>query len=112
MAQRWARPFLHSKPWQRCRAGYIAHRIEIDGGVCEVCHEEPGYIVHHKIRLTPENINDPAVSLSWEHLSYECKACHDCHDGHGLKRKKTLTVIFDDNGDPAAIEPAHERDRL
>ena len=52
MAQRWARPFLHSKPWQRCRAGYIAHRIEIDGGVCEVCHEEPGYIVHHKVRLS------------------------------------------------------------
>ena len=112
MAQEWAKSFLHSKPWLRCRRGYIDHRISIDGGVCEVCRNNLGYIVHHKIRLTPENIHDPTISLNWEYLSYECKDCHDQHDGHGVGRKTTLTCIFDANGDPIAINPVHERNRL
>ena len=41
--------------------------------MCEVCHERPGYIVHHKIILTPQNIGDPKVSLNWDRMSYECK---------------------------------------
>ena len=77
-----------------------------------MCRDALGYIVHHKIRLTPENITNPEIALNWEHLSYECKACHDRHDGHGVGRRTSLTVVFDDNGDPISINPAHERDRL
>lgn len=112
MSKPWARKFLHSKRWLDCRAGYIAERINIDGGLCEVCHRNLGYIVHHEILLTPENINDPDVALNWEFLSYECKDCHDQHDGHGVGGHTTLVCIFDDDGNPIGIDPAHERDRL
>lgn len=46
MAKEWAKPFYNSKQWKQCRKSYIAHRISIDGGMCEHCHRELGYIDH------------------------------------------------------------------
>ena len=112
MAKEWAKWFYKGKPWKRCRDGYIQERIRIDGGMCEVCHEQLGYIVHHKIMLTPENIKDPNVSLNWRHLSYECKDCHDQHEGHGVKRASKLVCAFDSEGNPIGIHPEFEHSRL
>ena len=112
MAKDWEKSFLHSRLWLTCRAGYIQERIRIDGGICEVCRINLGYIVHHKIHLTPENILDPDVALNWANLSYECKRCHDQHDGHGVGHHTSLVCIFDDDGNPVAIDPKHEHDRL
>ena len=112
MAKEFAKRFLRSKPWRNCRAGYIAERIKIDGGMCEVCHENPGYIVHHKILLTPENINDPEISLNWNFLSYECKECHDQHEGHGVKRSISPVCAFDSDGNPIEIYSEFECNRL
>ena len=36
----------------------------------------PAEIVHHKIVLTPENINDREVALNWENLQCVCRECH------------------------------------
>ena len=99
----FAKAFYQSRQWKDCRAAYIAARIQIDGGMCEVCHENPGYIVHHKTKLTPENIHDPSVALNPDLLSYECKACHDAHEGHGLNKAKPLRCAFDAEGQP--VEP-------
>ena len=112
MAKPWAEAFYKSKPWKNCRKGYIRERKRIDGGVCEVCRESLGYIVHHKILLTPENINDPDISLNWEYLSYECKACHDKNEGHGVGVSADCVCEFDENGDPIAIKPQYLHDRL
>lgn len=112
MAKEWAKWFYKGKPWKRCRDGYIQERIRIDGGMCEVCHEQLGYIVHHKIMLTPENIKDPNISLNWQHLSYECKDCHDQHEGHGVKRALKLVCAFDLEGNPIGIHPEFEHSRL
>ena len=112
MAKDFAKAFLHSKAWLRCRAGYIQERILIDGGMCEVCRENLGYIVHHKILLTPENIRNPEISLNWEHLSYECKNCHDQHEGHRVGCRSGLVCLFDDDGNPIGITPGKEYDRL
>ena len=50
------------------------------GGLCEDCLDKglyrPGEIVHHMVELTPENINDPAVALSWSNLRLLCLDCH------------------------------------
>ena len=106
MAKEWAKSFYKSKPWLRCRDSYIAKRIAIDGGLCEVCHEQLGYMVHHKILLTPENINEPEISLNHDFLSYECKDCHDEHEGHGVRKKgQGLLVLFDDDGQPVPLPP-------
>ncbi len=77
----------------------------IDGGLCEVCHEKPGYIVHHKIKLTPKNINDAEVSLNHEYLQYDCKDCHDREEIHAFIKTKPLKCGFDDNGQPLPIPP-------
>lgn len=100
MARPFAKGFYSSRAWQSCRDSYIAERMMIDGGMCEVCHKELGYIVHHKVPITENNINDPMVTLSHDNLSYECRACHDEHEGHGLNKKVGLLCCFDDNGEP------------
>lgn len=33
--------------------------------------------MHHKIHLTPENLNDPSITLNWANLELLCKPCHD-----------------------------------
>ena len=76
MAKEFAKAFYNSKRWRKCRGAYIAYRQAIDGGLCESCHEVPGYIVHHKTELTPENINDPNITLGFYNLKYDCHACH------------------------------------
>ena len=72
----FAKSFYKSKAWQRCRAGYV----KSVGGLCEDCLKKgiytPGEIVHHKIHLTPENINDPNISLNWGNLKLVCRECH------------------------------------
>lgn len=45
-------------------------------GLCERCGK-PGKILHHKIILTPRNIDNPNVTLNWGRLQY---LCHDCHE--------------------------------
>ena len=100
--QAWAKSFYNSKAWQRCREAYIQKRMHIDGGVCEVCRREQGYIVHHIIPLTKENISNPLIALDHGNMRYECKGCHDEEEGHYYdakgKKTKRLLCVFDDNG--------------
>lgn len=70
--------FYKSRPWLRARQAYINKRIKIDGGLCEVCREEPGLIVHHfRIWLDDINCNDPKISLNEDNFKYECLVCHN-----------------------------------
>lgn len=103
MAQEWAESFYKSKKWQRCRNAYIQYRIQTDGGLCEECHDKPGYIVHHKDILTPDNISDPEVSLNHERLEYVCKDCHDMFEGHGLNKGAKPLCVFDADGQPISL---------
>lgn len=101
MAKEWAKPFYNSKAWKQARDLYIQMRIETDGGLCETCGEVPGYIVHHKIPLTPDNINDYDVSLKLDNFEYDCKSCHDQKEEHeGWNKKIKLLVEFDADGQP------------
>lgn len=112
MAKIWAKAFYKSAAWQDCRRGYIHHRKSIDGGLCEVCRERLGYMVHHRITLTQDNISNAEVSLNWDFLSYECKECHDQHEGHGVNRAVLPVCEFDSDGNPVKIRPEFERNRL
>lgn len=95
MAKPWAKQFYHSKRWLSCRASYIAERINIDGGMCERCGSVPGYIVDHKEELTPDNINNPEISLNHKNFQY---LCLDCHNKKTFK--KHSAGLFDDEGQP------------
>lgn len=36
-----------------------------------------GDIVHHKNRITIENVHDPEITLCFENLELVCRACHN-----------------------------------
>lgn len=73
----FAKAFYESPAWRRTRA-YILKR---DAGLCVHCGE-PGVIVHHKIELTPRNIDDPAIALGEDNLETVCRTCHALiHEG-------------------------------
>ena len=69
--------FYKTRAWRRARDAYIARRLAIDGGLCEVCRAEPGRIVHHKTWLDDHNCNDPEISLNPDNLRYDCQTCHN-----------------------------------
>jgi len=91
VAQEWAKAFYKSGAWLKCRAAYIQSVF----GLCEKCGR-PGWIVHHKIKLTPGNINDPNVTLNWDNLEYLCQDCHNREHGGGSTADG---LMFDERGD-------------
>ena len=72
----YAAAFYHSTAWQKCREAYISKV----GGLCEDCLKQgkikAGLIVHHIKPITPENITDPNVTLSFKNLRLVCQDCH------------------------------------
>ena len=68
--------FYTTPAWRKCRASFLADR----GGLCEICLSkgliEPAVHVHHKVKLTPETVNDPAVALDHGNLMALCESCH------------------------------------
>jgi len=45
-------------------------------GLCERCGQI-GIEVHHKERLTIENVNDSSISFNQENLELLCRECHN-----------------------------------
>lgn len=86
--------FYNSAAWEQCRMSYISKV----GGLCERCKAQgiikPGYIVHHKIYITPDNIQNPDVLLNHDNLEYLCQDCHNAE--HTTKKIKRYVV--DENG--------------
>ena len=78
----YAAKFYKSRRWRECREAYAGHV----GHLCERCLKKglvvPGEIVHHKIHITPDNINNPLITLDWNNLELLCRECHAKeHDG-------------------------------
>ena len=78
----FARAFYTSGAWEQTREAYKKKAR----GLCERCLAKgiytPGEIVHHKTFLTPENVNDPKISLAWDNLELVCRKCHaEIHEG-------------------------------
>lgn len=102
MAQAFAKAFYKSKKWRKCRAAFVASRVKIDGGLCQICRDAPGYIVHHKVWLTPENITDPDIALNPANFLY---VCHDCHNK--IENDGGNLYYFDENGQPQPADKAN-----
>ena len=52
-----------------------------------------GDIVHHKIRITAENVHDPEITLNFENLELLCRRCHN--DEHFANED---IYFFDEDG--------------
>ena len=87
--EEFARSFYGSVAWQRVRA-YVKQR---DKYLCQDCLKKgiykPADEVHHIQPLTPDNIEDPEISLNADNLVSLCK---DCHEARHTKREKRYKV--------------------
>lgn len=96
MAQDFSRHFYNTRAWKKTREAYGKSR----GFLCEICLAKgiykPNAIVHHKVELTPANINDPRITLGWDNLQCVCRECHaDIHGIYEKNEEKPLTPKTD-----------------
>lgn len=103
MAQNWAKGFYHSPAWLHNRKAYMDKVLDtplgiIPPGMCERCFElgrlTLAKVVHHKVHLTPQNIGDPSVSLSYDNFQRLCQDCHAIVHGGSSE----MRVAFDEHG--------------
>lgn len=96
----WAKKFYESNAWKTTRDSVMAEC----NYVCNRCNNKNGLaeIVHHKIWLTPENINDVDITLNKKNLEPLCRVCHALeHEGVSTTAKG---IMFDENGDLVCYE--------
>lgn len=72
----YAESFYKSKAWEKTRKAYA----KSVGNLCEMCGAKgivkAGDIVHHKTHISPDNISEPNITLSWDNLMLVCRDCH------------------------------------
>ena len=90
------RKFYTSKQWKECRLSYIASVC----GLCESCGNV-GKILHHKVHLTRNNINDTNIALGWDNLIYLCKPCHEYVHSNSSTGDN---IMFDEEGNVINLE--------
>jgi len=93
--------FYSSVAWKNCRKSYK----KSVGGLCERCLSRgiytPGEIVHHKEHVTPDNVDDPNVTLSFENLELVCRGCHA--EGHAeMYGHDARRYVVDESGNVVA----------
>ena len=76
--------FYTTRAWRKCRDTYLSSV----GRLCENCLKKglivPADHVHHIKPITPENLNNPAITLDSSNLMALCEGCH--HELHTKKR--------------------------
>ena len=91
MAKDFTGGFYKTKLWKDTRNGYFKYR----SGLCEECLAKglyvQGEIVHHKVELTPDNINNPNITVNWDNLELLCRECHLIK--HDMTRKRRYEVL-------------------
>lgn len=74
----YAKSFYNSKKWRETQRLYM----QSQNYICERCGNLTG-IVHHKIYITPKNINNPSVTLDFNNLEALCAVCHNLEHKSG-----------------------------
>ena len=96
MAREFSKAFYKTKEWQKVRQLVY----ERDKGLCQDCYCKGkltvGKEVHHIVFLTPENINDPSITLGEDNLVLLCKECHS--ERHNRRKNTVEGLMFDEEG--------------
>ncbi len=97
--------FYRRPAWKKCRSAFIKYRESIDGGMCMLCREAPGKIVHHRVHLNETTVNDPDIAYGFGNLEYVCLACHNLEHGYVKKLPEgSIKYLFDANGNPVPTQ--------
>lgn len=91
MAKDYARNFYNGRQWEQTQAAYMSSKNYI----CERCGDM-ARVVHHIKHITPKNIHDVNITLSWSNLMCLCHSCHQAI--HGNMRITAEGLRFDDKG--------------
>jgi len=101
--------FYRSTPWKTCRLAFIRSKL----GICEICgcsieytdekgikHNGKRAIVHHRIPISDENMNDIDITLNFDNLELLCLDCHNSLTGDMTmgRTEKPTVAVFDNNG--------------
>lgn len=88
----------HTSAWRKLRQSYY----DSQHGICERCGR-PGDIVHHKVHITKDNVNDPFVTMNADNLEL---LCIDCHNKEHFKVHSQVRegFGFDDEGNLIEIK--------
>ena len=96
----FAEKFYKSKQWQKLSRLYLESKhfvCERCGGVATICH--------HKIYLTPANISNLNISLSFENFEALCQNCHNKEHGYFTKSEHdTKRIVFNSSGGMIGIK--------
>ena len=80
--KQYAEDFYKSTTWQKCRDAYMKKAK----GLCEDCYKKglivPAEEIHHIEFITPDNINDPKITLNFDNLVALCRECHRKRHGN------------------------------
>ena len=87
MSKDYAIGFYSSTAWKTCREVYKKKMCYL----CESCGE-PASEVHHIKHLTPDNIDNPEVTLNESNLMCLCHKCH-MNIAHGTGFKDRMKWI-------------------
>ena len=125
----FAHKFYHSKEWRgtlgkdgKYHGGMRNFIMDRAHGLCERCVERarkgevppdreltPADVVHHITPLSPENMDDPSVTLDPANLMALCHDCHtEVHQHLGVgamngRRREEPRVGFDEDGNVVRI---------
>lgn len=105
MARDFSRHIYHSARWQGIQS-LAMQRTETTVGMvppnmCERCYQhgliKPAKVVHHITWITPENVDDPSVTLNLDNLM---RLCQDCHAAVHSKNpdEAPRRYLFDEQG--------------
>lgn len=67
--------FYHSKAWRD-----LSYLLRLKSGKCQRCGrvaDMKQLHAHHKVLLTPSNVNDTTISLNPDNIEILCNSCHD-----------------------------------
>lgn len=78
--------FYHTKQWRKFREVVIGQELEEKGEIiCSECGkpilERKDLIVHHKQRLSDENVGDASISLNRDNVEFLHRQCHEREHG-------------------------------
>lgn len=92
--------FYRSKEWQEFRKVVIAERTKGDGFVYDEITGKPilkpyDLILHHKIELTEDNVNDYNISLNPDNIQIVSFKTHNqIHDRLGLRQQREVFLVY------------------
>ena len=95
----FAESFYKSKEWAKTREAYLTSRNHI----CERCGDI-AVICHHRKHITPANINDPEITLSFNNLEALCRQCHQEEHTFHKRTDYRKEIAFDENGNLTEVK--------